>query len=79
MHTFTFSNKNENILYQNPINFINSLDYMSEDISAIKHFESIYLNNDYDDEYNLLSFITEINNLLQDKNIHINSESDLFK
>lgn len=79
MHTFTFSNKNENILYQNPINFINSLDYMSEDISAIKHFESIYLNNDYDDEYNLLPFITEINNLLQDKNIHINSESDLFK
>ena len=79
MNNITFSNKNHNILYRNPTNFINSLDYMSEDISIIKHFESLYLNNDYDDEYNLIPFINEINNILQNNNISIGSESDLFK
>jgi hypothetical protein len=68
------SNKNE------LINFINSVDYINEDISNLEYFQNKRFNDDIlDIEINLNNYIIELNNRLENKGLCIKSENELFR
>ena len=62
------------------INFINSIDYMNKDISNIQYLNEYKINNEIiDDNINLNNYINEFNNIIEDKNIIIKNEKDLYE
>ena len=62
------------------INFINSIDYMNKDISNIQYLNEYKNNNEIiDDNINLNNYINEFNNIIEDKNIIIKNEKDLYE
>ena len=62
------------------INFINSMDYMNKDISNIPYLNEYENNNEIiDDNINLNNYINEFNNIIEDKNIIIKNEKDLYE
>ena len=62
------------------INFINSIDYMNKDISDIQYLNEYKINNEIiDDNINLNNYINEFNNIIEDKNIIIKNEKDLYE
>lgn len=70
--------------YKNPQkdikDFINSIDYINKDISEINNFNLYKLNNEYVDiEINLHSYIDELNKRLNNDNISIKNEIELYE
>jgi hypothetical protein len=70
--------------YKNPkkeiINFINSIDYINEDITQNKNFNFYQLNNEiFDIDLNLSPYIEELNNLLKNDKKSIKNEIELFE
>ena len=62
------------------INFINSIDYLNKDISNIQYLNEYKNNNEIiDDNINLNNYINEFNNIIEDKNIIIKNEKDLYE
>ena len=62
------------------INFINSIDYKNKDISNIQYLNEYKNNNEIiDDNINLNNYINEFNNIIEDKNIIIKNEKDLYE
>ena len=59
--------------------FINSIDYINKDISQI-NFEQYELNKKIINiEINLKPFIAELNNKLNNSNLYIQSEKELYE
>jgi len=77
-------NKNINHQFKNPQKdikeFINSIDYINKDISEINNFNIYKLNNAIIDiEINLQPYIEELNNRLNNENLSIKNEIELYE
>ena len=60
--------------------FINSIDYINKDISEINNFNIYKLNNAIIDiEINLQPYIEELNNRLNNENLSIKNEIELYE
>ena len=61
-------------------NFVNSLDYMNKDISEFNNFNQYQLNKEIINlEINLKPFIDELNNKLDNRNLFIYNEMQLYE
>ena len=60
--------------------FINSIDYINKDISEINNFNIYKINNAIIDiEINLQPYIEELNNRLNNENLSIKNEIELYE